>query len=102
MTRRVLFSPEAESDLLQLYSYIAERSGPERALTYTDRILAHCMGFGAFPERGRRRDDLRPGLRVTGFGKRVAIAFHLSGDAVFIDRILYGGRDLAAALGDEK
>jgi toxin ParE1/3/4 len=102
VTRRVLFSPEAQSDLLQLYSYIAGQSGPERALTYTDRIVSHCMGFGEFPERGQRCDDRRPGLRVTGFKKRVAIAFHLSADAVIIDRILYGGRDIAAVLDDQE
>jgi toxin ParE1/3/4 len=99
--RRVLFSPEAESDLLHLYAYIADQSGHERAFAYTDRIMQHCMGFGAFPERGRPRENLRPGLRVTGFERRVAIAFHVTAETVIIDRILYGGRDLASALGSE-
>jgi toxin ParE1/3/4 len=34
------------------------------------------------------------GLRVAGFERRVAIAFHIAPDTVTIDRILYGGRDL--------
>src|SRR4030088_3019101 len=51
-----------------------------------------------FPERGTRRDDLRPGLRVTGFERRVTIAFHVTAEAVIIDRILYGGHDFAPAL----
>jgi toxin ParE1/3/4 len=54
-----------------------------------------------FPERGTRRDDLRPDLRVTGVERRVTIAFHVTAEAVIIDRILYGGRDLAPALDAE-
>jgi toxin ParE1/3/4 len=50
-----------------------------------------------FPERGRRRDDLRRGLRIVGFGRRVTIAFHVADDRITIDRILYGGRDLTRA-----
>jgi toxin ParE1/3/4 len=42
---------------------------------------------------------LRPGLRVTGFERRVAIAFHVAADTVVVDRILYGGRDLDGAFG---
>jgi hypothetical protein len=44
-----------------------------------------------FPERGRRRDDLRPGLRIIGFGRRVTIAFHVAD---------YAGRDLRRAFRD--
>jgi len=92
----VVFAPEAETDLLQLYDYIAELSGPDRALSYTDRITSHCLGLADFPERGRLRDDLRSGLRVTVFERRAVIAFHVTADRVTIDRIMYGGRDLEA------
>ncbi|MFH6781766.1 MULTISPECIES: type II toxin-antitoxin system RelE/ParE family toxin [Methylobacterium] len=62
----VVLSPEAEADLQGIYDIVAERAGTTRALGYVERILAHCEGFATFPERGRRRDDLRPELRVTG------------------------------------
>jgi toxin ParE1/3/4 len=94
VTRQVVFAPEAQTDLLQLYDYIAERSTLERALSYTDRIVDYCLGLADFPERGTPRNDLRPGLRVTSFERRVAIAFHVAADVLTIDRILYGGRDL--------
>jgi toxin ParE1/3/4 len=94
----VVFAPEARDDLLQLYDYIAAQSGPARARTFSERILSYCLGFETFPERGMRRDDLRPGLRVVGFTRRVTIAFHISGSLVTIDRVLYGGRDLRTAL----
>ena len=97
MTREVVFAPEAEADVLELYDYIATRSGTERARQYAERIVTYCRSFSMFSERGMRRDDLRPGLRVIGFERRVAIAFHVTPYKVIIDRLLYGGRDLAAA-----
>ena len=54
-----------------------------------------------FPERGTRRDDLRPGLREIGVGRRATIAFHVGAGTVTIDRILYGGRDFGAAFDDD-
>ena len=47
-----------------------------------------------FPDRGIKRDDLRPGLRILGFERRAAIALQVTADSVTILRILYGGRDL--------
>lgn len=44
-----------------------------------------------------RRDDLRPGLRVLGFERRVVIALRVGDGAATILRILYGGRDLGPA-----
>ena len=37
-------------------------------------------------------------LYAPGFDRRVLIAFHITPELVVIDRILYGGRDLAKAL----
>jgi toxin ParE1/3/4 len=80
----VVYAPEAQDDLVRLYVYIA-------------RIEAYCMWLANFPRRGRSRDDSRPGLRVTGFERRVAIAFHVAEDTVIVDRVLYGGRDVDGA-----
>lgn len=98
MALRVVFSPEAATDLIKLYEYIAERSGPLRAIAYIDRIEAYCAGFESSPERGTGRDDLRPGLRIVGFERRVTIAFRATPSTVIIDRILYAGRDVQRAL----
>jgi toxin ParE1/3/4 len=94
--REIIFAPEAHTDLIEIYDYIAERADIVRALGYVERITEHCLGLANFPERGIRRDDLRPGLRVTGFERRVSIAFHVTETTVVVDRILCGGRDLEA------
>lgn len=102
MTLEIIFSPEAEDDLIQLYAYVAVRSGEATALNYVERIEAYCLSFADFPERGLRRDDLLPGLRVVGFERRVSIAFHIDSGRVTFDRILYGGRDIDAAIGKDQ
>jgi toxin ParE1/3/4 len=101
VTRKVLFSPEAARDLVELYEYVSENASAARALAYLERIEAYCAGFADLPERGTRRDDLRPGLRTVGFERRITIAFHVSDASITIDRILYGGRDLGESLPEE-
>ncbi len=98
MSYAVFFSPEAKADLLELYDYIAERSGEDRALGYVERIERWVHELESFPERGTRRDDIRPGLRVVGFERRVTVAFKLMEESVIILRILYAGRDLEKTL----
>ncbi|HVB67561.1 MAG TPA: type II toxin-antitoxin system RelE/ParE family toxin [Acetobacteraceae bacterium] len=58
----VSLAPEAQTDLIELYAYIAAHGSPERALAYVERIEVACRGLATFPERGTRRDDIRPGL----------------------------------------
>ncbi len=94
----VSFRPVAEDDLLRLYDYIAEASGTAVAGAYIDRVEAACLAFETFPERGRRRDDIRPGLRVVGFERRATIVFQVLESEVVIVRIFYGGQDYEAAL----
>ena len=92
MAHEVVFTPQARDDLIGLYRYIASRSGRERARGYIDRIEDYCRGFADFPERGTRRDDLWPGLRIVGFERPITIAFHIAAHRVVIGRVLYGGR----------
>lgn len=103
MTHEVIFAPEALADLFALYDTIAADAGAGRAQSYTDRIVATCRTLVTFPERGTRRDDLRPSLRTTTYRHRVTIAYHITETQVIIDRVLYAGRNLPAlfAEGDD-
>lgn len=60
----VYFRPRAEADLIGLYEYIAERSGPGIAGGYIEPIEAACTALAMSPNRGTRRDDLSRGLRT--------------------------------------
>lgn len=97
MSLPVFFTPEAEADLNDLFDFIAGRSSQERALRYIARIERTCMSLRTLPERGTLREDLRPGLRVIGFERRVLIAFQVRSGSVAIIRILYGGRSVELA-----
>jgi len=98
MKYRVSFRPLAESDLFGLYDYIARESGHGVAGAYIDRIEAACMALATFPRRGKRRDDIRPGLRTLGFERRATIAFRVMRTEVVIVRIFYGGQDYEPVL----
>lgn len=99
MTYRVDFSPASEGDLEGIYDYIAEQS-PQRALSFVLEIRQRCERLADAPKVGTLRTDIAPNLRVIGFRRRVATGFQVTGDTVRIVRILYGGRDLQAALGE--
>jgi toxin ParE1/3/4 len=92
-TRRVAFSPEAQDDLEGLYDFIAGAANPMVAIGYIERLERYCAGMAHGSERGHRCDDVRPGLRIVGSERRVAIAFTVSADAVTILRLMYAGRD---------
>jgi toxin ParE1/3/4 len=97
LKRRALsFAASAKTDLLHLHDWIAERAGDTAATAYLDRLEAHCRGLQLFSESGHRRDDLRPGLRIVGFERRIAIAFIVEPEQVIIVRLLYGGRQFVA------
>ncbi|HMK91286.1 MAG TPA: type II toxin-antitoxin system RelE/ParE family toxin [Methylocystis sp.] len=94
---RVIFSPEAEAQLVAIYRWISEKASPTIADRFTAAIVDYCEKLEQFPERGTRRDDLRPGLRTIGFRRRVTIAFAVEADAVTIIGVFYGGQDFEAA-----
>jgi toxin ParE1/3/4 len=98
MTYTVIFSTAAEADLFAIYDYIAERAGAGIALRFVEAIEVYCLGFANMPERGMRRNDLRPGLRTVGFRRRATILFEVDQAArrVVIHGVYYAGRSLEA------
>ncbi len=94
MKRRIVeVSADAKADLIALYDWIADAASPATALAYVERIEDYCQDFDFASERGSLRDDIRPGLRVVGFERRVTIAFTVEDERVIILRIFYGGRN---------
>ncbi|MGV6847918.1 MAG: type II toxin-antitoxin system RelE/ParE family toxin [Marinibacterium sp.] len=98
--RRVAFAPEALDDLIRLYDRIAEAASPDTALGYITRIETYCGRLRLAAERGHRRDDIRPGLRIVGFERRITIAFIVSDTDVTVLRLFYGGRNWDVLLDD--
>lgn len=100
MQHEVVFSASALDDLRGIYDWIFDRAGPDIADAYLERVESACRSLGSFPLRGTPRDELTAGLRTIAFERRAVIAYTVDGSTITIRRVLYGGRDLPAALGD--
>ncbi len=96
----VFFTPRAEGQLENLYAYIAQHSSVARAESFVGAVVADCLSLSTFPERGTKRDDIRPNLRTKGYARRVTIAFsvNVSTGVVAIHGIFYGGQDFEMLL----
>jgi plasmid stabilization system protein ParE len=101
MSYRVVFTPEAEEQLAELYRYIAAAASPNIAARYTDAIVGYCESLCVFPHRGTQLDDVRPGLRVTNYKKRAVIAFDVDAEQVSIIGVFYGGQDFENILQED-
>lgn len=98
---RVVFSPEAEAQLVALYTYIAVEASPAVAKRFTDAIVERCESLAFMPRQGVARGDLRPGLRTVSFRRRVVIAYALDKKTVQIIGVFYGGQDYETLLQDD-
>lgn len=101
MTYNVVFTPEAQEQLVALYRYIATAASPEIAERYVSAIVTYCESMKSFPLRGNCRDDIRPGLRTTHYKKRAVIAFDVDAEQVSIIGVYYGGQDYERVLEDD-
>ncbi|WP_230473339.1 type II toxin-antitoxin system RelE/ParE family toxin [Dyella choica] len=91
----VEYAPEAVDQLEALYAYLAYEAGLNVARSYIDGIQSYCEGLNLYPERGVRRDDIRPGLRITNHQSKTIVAFTIDHAAlrVAILGIYHGGQD---------
>jgi len=60
---------------------------------YVDRVEAFCQKLRVGSERGHLRNDIRSGLRIVGFERRLTIAFMVDNESVIILRIFSAGRN---------
>lgn len=95
---RVSYSSRAIAQLEALYAYIADDAGALRAQDFVSSIVEYCEGLDTFSNRGTRRDDIRLGLRIVAFRRRVTIAFTVDAQTVTILGVFYGGQDYGTAL----
>lgn len=83
---------------MSIFRYVAQAASPSIADRYTNAIVTYCQGLSAFPERSALHDNIRPGLRVTNYKKRVVIAYTFEDGLVSIIGIFYGGQNYEASL----
>lgn len=90
---RVVVSDEAQRDLFALFDWIENLADEKRARSYLHRLKLFTQSLERAPERGRQRTDIRSGMRVIGFERRVTIVFAIADDRVLIVRYFGFGRN---------
>ncbi len=95
----VLRTQQAEDDLGAILSYLEERS-PRAAERLAVLIDEKCALIGQFPQLGRARDDLAPGLRSLPVDSYV-LFYRTTEDNIQIIRILHGRRDIDSIMRED-
>lgn len=93
---RLLKRPEAESDLDEIWWYIAQDS-PHNADRFLDCIQERCLALADFPKMGTSRDELKAGLRSQPVGNYMIFYFPLE-DGIDLVRVIHGSRDIESLL----
>ena len=96
---RVEFSSFVEGDLDAIADYIAQ-DNPTRAVSFLGEIGAQILAIGQNPLLHQLRPEIGEGARIAIVGRYV-ILFRAMPDAVRIERVVYGGRDLMALFQQE-
>jgi toxin ParE1/3/4 len=91
---RILKRPAAESDLDEIWWYIAQDS-LGNADNLLDEIEETCRKLVQFTSMGRKRDELYPGLLSFPVGKYVIFYLPIKG-GIEIVRVLHGMMDIDA------
>jgi toxin ParE1/3/4 len=95
---RVVMGHDAIADLIDLKRHIEDQAGADIAGGYINRIERFCRGLDILPHRGASRDDVRKGVRILVFERRVTIAYRIKEDSVIILRVFGAGQDVTAEL----
>jgi plasmid stabilization system protein ParE len=95
---RLVFSPIARQDLLEIGDYIAQ-DNPARALSFVDELEDSCRGLLETPLRFPLVEE----FAHLGYRRRVharyIIIYAVEGDEIGIVRVISSAMDLAKALG---
>jgi len=92
----LLFLPEAEADLADIWHYSAERWGVNQADRYTDDIRDACLALADGSRLGKRV-DVRPDYLKYRVGRHM-LYFREHSDRLEIIRILHGAMDVSRHL----
>jgi toxin ParE1/3/4 len=60
---RIVISPRAEDDLVEIAAYTLTTWGEKRMSRYVDDLQARFVSLARFPQTGRSRDEIARGYR---------------------------------------
>lgn len=90
----IFVSDEADTDLLQIHTYLAERNRTA-AIALASEFQNKFESLGRFPFIGRDRSNLLPGIRSVA-AETYVIFYRVDPDRITIVRVMDGRRDIEA------
>jgi len=94
----VFVSPRVKSELDDIWLHIAAESASiDVASRVVDSITDQLVQLSKHPQLGRRRDDLRSGLRSLTVGSYIVI-YRVEGSNVRILHMVHGRRDIKSVI----
>src|SRR3982074_461680 len=97
---RLELSSFVEGDLDTIAAYIAQ-DNPPRGGSFLGEIGTQIRAIGQNPLLYQLRPEIGEGARMAAVGRYVVL-FRMIGEAVRIERVVYGGRDLLALFQQEE
>jgi toxin ParE1/3/4 len=92
--------PEAEAELDGIWMHLARESGSvDIATRVVESVTERFWLLARYPRIGRRRDDLRPGLRSLAAGDYIIVHRVMEEEVVLILHVVHGSRDIPALFG---
>ena len=88
-----ILSQQADNDLDEIFDYTAAQFGIEQAIKYLSGFDDVFDNLCRNPETGRKRNEIRNGLRSTS-NKSHTIFYRIMAGHIWIVRILHGSRDI--------
>jgi toxin ParE1/3/4 len=90
----------AKDDLTEIWATIAEARDEQTAERMTRAILRKCRSHAQFPESGRLRENISPGVR--SFPVRPYVVFYrVDENTIMVLRVLHGKRDVERVMKSE-
>ncbi len=101
MLNKIEYSPKALQDLDEIWNYIENKLyNPVAAKNTINGILDKVENLISFPEAGKKlmfENKIDSGYRFISF-KNYLVFYRLESNTIFIDRVIYSGRNYTKIL----
>ena len=97
MDRKIVWSPEALADLVEIRGFIA-RDSESYAASLIERLLVAVDRLPDFPQYGRRVPELDQEAIREIIVDRYRVIYRLNTHSIDLAAIVHGARDLSTAL----
>jgi len=93
MGSKVILTPQAQNDLRDIVSFIAQQN-PERARSYGNELIDHALTLAELPERGRMVPEISDAnvREIVHRPYRIVYEFFPEQNAVYVLRFWHGAR----------